>query len=39
MIETRQGSGAFVAENPKSLNFRFNRTVNLRCCTSSSCAR
>jgi GntR family transcriptional repressor for pyruvate dehydrogenase complex len=24
MIETRQGSGAFVAENPKSLNFRFS---------------
>lgn len=24
MIETRQGSGAFVAENPKSLNFRLN---------------
>lgn len=24
MIETRQGSGAFVAETPKSLNFRLN---------------
>lgn len=26
LIETRQGSGAFVAENPKSLNFRLTPT-------------